>query len=439
VIRIVSVVVLILLFVLLAVILFYPDYESPRMVRFLIMIEFMFLLSLVIFFAGRRLDFEKEHRTLFFFIVLLALAVRLIVLVGAGDHFYLSDDIYRYVWDGKVSADGINPYKYSPVDDEVAHLRDSTIHPNIHFPHMRTAYPPLAQDFFLAAHMIGGGSLIIFKLMFALFEVLTFFMMLKWLQIIGVKRANLLLYLFSPLILVEFYVSAHLNILGLPFLIAAFISMEREKPLVSGLLMACAAFVKFYGFFFLPFMFFHFKSWSRLFFLAAFMLFGAFLYLPYAIGTDPDVFGALPAHLMDPHFYASAYDILLHFFATDTAGYVIWGALGALLLMLLFIRANVYQKMFALFGGYAVLTPALFPWHLVWIYPLIVRNLSPAFWYLTGAILLSYNVYISIHDPAPWAGALSENIHLRLMCYIPFYLLLIWTAGKWFRNRIRRA
>jgi len=41
---------------------------------------------------------------------------------------YLSDDIYRYVWDGRVQAAGINPYRYIPAAPELAHLRDETIY-----------------------------------------------------------------------------------------------------------------------------------------------------------------------------------------------------------------------------------------------------------------------------------------------------------------------
>jgi hypothetical protein len=385
---------------------------------------------------GRKLDFEKENRNLFFFVVVLALSVRLIVLAGAGDHFYLSDEIYRYVWDGKVCADGLNPYEYNPMDDEVAHLRDSIIHPNIPDADMCSIHPPLAQDFCLAAYFVGGGSPITFKLMFALFEVLTFFLLLKWLRIIGVRRENLLLYLFSPLILAEFYISAHLDILGIPFLIAAFISMEREKPLASGLLMACAALIKFYGLLFVPFMLFRFKGRSRLIFSGAFILFALFLFLPYAIGTDLKAFGDLPAYLMDGHFFASAYDILLHFFETEVVRYIVLGVFGTLLMSLLFIKADVYQKMYALFGGYVILTPALFPWSLIWIYPFIVRNLSPAFWYLTGSIILSYSVFIDANGFEPWAGDVSGDTYLRLICYIPFYLLLLWSAGKWLKGRI---
>ena len=42
---------------------------------------------------------------------------------------YLSTDIYRYIWDGRVQAAGINPYRYVPSAPELAHLRDAAIFP----------------------------------------------------------------------------------------------------------------------------------------------------------------------------------------------------------------------------------------------------------------------------------------------------------------------
>src|SRR5260370_28880371 len=43
---------------------------------------------------------------------------------------YLSDDIYRYVWDGRVQAAGINPYRYVPADEHLQGLQDAEIYPN---------------------------------------------------------------------------------------------------------------------------------------------------------------------------------------------------------------------------------------------------------------------------------------------------------------------
>ena len=44
---------------------------------------------------------------------------------------YLSDDLYRYVWDGRVQAAGINPYRYIPADQSLVGLRDEKIYPKI--------------------------------------------------------------------------------------------------------------------------------------------------------------------------------------------------------------------------------------------------------------------------------------------------------------------
>ncbi len=68
----------------------------------------------------------------------------------------LSDDHYRYLWDGRVQLAGVNPYLYAPEDarlDEVAFEgRDLVNHPDL-----RTPYPPLAQALFLGLADLDGG------------------------------------------------------------------------------------------------------------------------------------------------------------------------------------------------------------------------------------------------------------------------------------------
>src|SRR5712692_1851457 len=63
----------------------------------------------------------------------------------------LSTDIARYVWDGRVQAAGINPYRYVPADERLAALRDDAIYPNINrADYAPTVYPPAAEMIFLA-------------------------------------------------------------------------------------------------------------------------------------------------------------------------------------------------------------------------------------------------------------------------------------------------
>ena len=68
----------------------------------------------------------------------------------------LSSDIYRYIWDGRVQAAGINPYRYFPAHDALAALRDATIFPRINrADYAVTIYPPVAEFFFLIVTRIG--------------------------------------------------------------------------------------------------------------------------------------------------------------------------------------------------------------------------------------------------------------------------------------------
>ena len=62
---------------------------------------------------------------------------------------FLSTDIYRYVWDGKVQGAGINPFRYIPADRHLAFLRDTGIYPHINRrDSAHTIYPPGAQIIF---------------------------------------------------------------------------------------------------------------------------------------------------------------------------------------------------------------------------------------------------------------------------------------------------
>lgn len=87
-----------------------------------------------------------------------------------------SDDLYRYVWDGRVQAAGTNPYQYAPAAPQLAGLRDETLWPHdapwclpaqspapgctvINRPTARTAYPPVAQVVFLGVHLLSPPGL----------------------------------------------------------------------------------------------------------------------------------------------------------------------------------------------------------------------------------------------------------------------------------------
>ncbi len=85
----------------------------------------------------------QAKRSTFFIVIIFAGLFRLSLLFAPP---YLSDDIYRYIWDGRVQAAGINPYRYIPAEPELANLRDDKIYPRINRRDVaHTIYPPIAE------------------------------------------------------------------------------------------------------------------------------------------------------------------------------------------------------------------------------------------------------------------------------------------------------
>ena len=112
---------------------------------------------------------------------------------------FLSTDVYRYVWDGRVQAAGISPYRYIPDAPQLNALRDAEINPQINRAHYApTIYPPVAQVIFLFVGKISStvGAM---KVAMVLFEALTIFAIVKLLVIAGLPRERVLIYAWNPL------------------------------------------------------------------------------------------------------------------------------------------------------------------------------------------------------------------------------------------------
>src|SRR6266481_7637483 len=101
---------------------------------------------------------------------------------------YLSDDIYRYVWDGRVQAAGINPYRYIPADAHLRNLRDEAIYPKINRrDYAHTMYPPAAEFMFFLTTRI-SESVTWMKLTIVGFELITVWLLMELLASFGMPR-----------------------------------------------------------------------------------------------------------------------------------------------------------------------------------------------------------------------------------------------------------
>ena len=179
------------------------------------------------------------------FVIILACAAgcRLVCLFSPP---FLSTDIFRYVWDGKVQAAGINPYRYIPADAHLAFLRDLDIYPNINRrDYAHTIYPPGAQMLFLLITRIGATVRWMKAGMVGL-EALTIWVLVKLLAAVGLRREQVLIYAWHPLLLWEVASSGHVDGAALPLIALALLFYVRHKPVATGIALAAATLIKLY-------------------------------------------------------------------------------------------------------------------------------------------------------------------------------------------------
>lgn len=221
----------------------------------------------------------------FAIVVLFAVVLRLLLLGGPTLH---SSDVYRYVWDGRVQAAGINPYQYVPADPALADLRDEAVYPRVNRAHYAvTIYPPVAQMAFRLFHAL-GDTLIALKLGFLALEALGMWVLVGLLVSLGKPREQLLLYAWHPLPIWEIAADGHVDAGMLVLLVIGLWASAKGRAVATGALLAGSVLFKPLTVAALP-AFWRPWDWRA---PLAFVLVAVAAYLPY-LGVGSGVFGFL--------------------------------------------------------------------------------------------------------------------------------------------------
>ena len=164
----------------------------------------------------------------------------------------LEDDFYRYLLDGGVTANGYNPYAVAPASAEDAHLpkvfRDLAedaghVRDRINHPKLRTIYPPVTQAAFALAHLAEPWSLLAWRIICVAGEVATMALILALLREVGRSSSWLAIYWWNPLVIKETINSAHMEAILMPLVLASLLLAARRRHMAAmGMLgLACGA------------------------------------------------------------------------------------------------------------------------------------------------------------------------------------------------------
>jgi hypothetical protein len=371
-----------------------------------------------------------------FVIIAVAVTVRCFYLLRPPE---LSDDIYRYLWDGFQILQGNNPYALAPSEIQPLNDMSSDLLKKLNHPELVTIYPPTAQLIFMAGAFL-TKSVIGLKMLLFFIDLGSCIVIMKILSRMEMPVSRTVLYAWHPIPVIEIASSGHIDGAGIFFFLLSIlflqsavqapknISFRKEQGFIffSGFLFGFAALVKLYPFFLAPVFLVMVKGLKRILFSMGLILSIAVLTIPFT----PDLYNILNTlgiYLKNWEFSNFAFRTLRDVTSSGDVSRLIL-AISFLCIVLFFTmslwknRVKEYESgcslntsgieqfgnglasknMFLRFlkGIYLInfaillLSPTLYPWYvigLVCLFPLIA---GPAGIIFSWSVFLSYYIVI---------------------------------------------
>ena len=323
----------------------------------------------------------------------LALAViwRIVFLAASP---LVSDDVYRYIWDGRVQQIGVSPYAIAPADPTGALFHtEATRRIDPASAVLPSVYPPLAQRFFLLVTLVDDSAFAM-TLAVLLCDLLVIALLWHWFTAAGRSRWWVLAYAWHPLVALEGAGGAHVDLLGALLLVAAAYALAWRRSLLAAVALAGAIAVKFLPVVLLPI----FWRRIRLMDAAAGAAVILLLYLPFIAPTgDWLPVGSLGTYIAQWRFNGPPFRWLEAGIGARGAVVV---AVAAGLGVAAYLRRTrpTYDPAAWAWPLAATLSlmPAIYPWYLVWLVPFLVRPAAspPVIWPLGVWTLASTATYV---------------------------------------------
>lgn len=201
------------------------------------------------------------------FLMIVALIFRLVFLFAMPN---LSQDFYRFIWDGRMILEGMNPYLFTP--ESFIKIGKFPIHQaqelyngmgalnGSHY----TNYPPVKQLVFAIAALVSGnsilGSAVVFRVFIIAADFGTLYFGKKLLEHFKMPVHNIFWYLLNPFIIIELTGSLHFEGIMIFFLVFSLYLLHSGKWKMAAVVFALSISVKLIPFMFLPLFYQWFKN-----------------------------------------------------------------------------------------------------------------------------------------------------------------------------------
>ena len=366
-------------------------------------------------------------------------------LIGLSTLPTLSDDVYRFIWDGRLLAHGYNPFLYLPSEILSTPIATQTglteaLFQKLNSPNYYTVYPPLLQGWFGVSAALGGtdelAAAFWLRLPILLGELGTFWLLYHVLNLMGKDKATtkrgVLLYALNPLVIVELTANSHYEGLTTGFLLAGLYFYKKQKDLPSATFLGLAAGVKLLPLIFLPALLDK-DNWRKS--LRYGLATGVVFLLPFLFFFDAAIVDnlskSLDLYFRRFEFNASVY-YLLREIGTRIRGYNPIATIGPFLalvsvsLILFFswtkrLKLSLPERWLFVLAIYLLCATTVHPWYVIPLIALSVltRFRFPVVW--SGVLPLTYLAYGQV--------PFYENLWIVAVEYLVVFGWMLWEVG----------
>lgn len=326
----------------------------------------------------------------------------------------LSEDFYRYIWDGRTQVSALSPYSYAPEASELQFQRDAD-YEKINHKDVGTPYPPFAEHIFHLLARISTNHTV-FKSGILFFDVLLIFVLSLLLRKESLSPALLLLYAWHPLPIVEFAGNAHVDIIAMSLLLLAYYFVVQSRPFSAGAVLAAATLTKYIPLLAFPWI----LKKGRWKVLLPFVIVCFLIALPFYL-QQPNIFDGLFMFYKKWRFNDSLFGILYDWLGGAEPARI-WGGFFTALIVIFCLSAqySFYRSFIYAYGTMILFSPVVHPWYLCWLIPCFAFYPSKPWIFFSGWIATSYLIRF-LFPTGDW----HEPLWLKLLVYIPFYFLLV--------------
>ena len=381
-------------------------------------------------FFARILSFKKSDADKLgipLFVIFFGLIFRLTLFPASNT---TSPDVDRYLWEGKILSQGYNPFIIAPQDSQLVEYRDQA-YKNVTYKNMVTIYPPVAQAAFLSAYHLAGENPQGLKIIYIFFDLLIMFLLLKLFYLKQIDLNNIILYAWMPLILLEYFVNVHIDLIGIFFMLLFIYLIEKNKTILASVPFALAFLSKMYPVILFPLIIKKAGLKRSFYFILIFLAITICCYAPF-IYKDFSIFTSLFTYLNKWEFNSSIYYILKHnYFNPENSRLICAGLFIISVGLISYFYKDFTKASYSIFIALIIFGTTLYPWYLGWI-----ASINPLFnFYSVTSLLFTIN----FSNFSPLSVTWREYLFVQMIEYIPFFALLVIDVWIIWKKKMERA